>query len=574
MALTFCHLPVSASRRKMPCSLALTLDLTQATIRCFAFQRFFNAQQLVVLGNPVRTAQRTSLYLARAGSHRQVSNSGIFSFTGTVGNHRRVAGVLSHFDGIQSFRQATDLVELDQDGVTNTLLDTLLQDLGVGYEQVITHQLHLAAQLVGQDLPAVPVALVHAVFDGHNRVTLTQACQVIGEAFGIKALAFTRQLILTVFVEFRRGTIQRQGHIFAQLIASVFNSLLDRSQGRFVGRQVRRKTTLVAHRCVQALRLQHFLQAVEDFRADTQSLCKALHSNRLNHELLDVHVVIRVLTTVQDVHHRYRHGEFAGRAVDISNVRIQRLLQRNSSRLGRCKGDGQNGVGAQVGLVLGAVQIQHNLVQTTLIRRIFTDQCITNLAVYRINRFQDALTQITGSITITQLQRLAGTGGCTRRRTSGADGAVFQNNIGFNGRVAAGIQNLTGFDVGNLGHSDRSPDLLYLNGSNCKFSLEQVGDGFPKLCGALDGEAQASHGCAEGACFGKPSPTCSYSRTGQKTNTANQAVSIGLKLFTRSSTAFTRCRNGSSWFRRKAHGPSHMALSGSGWASRNKPARP
>src|SRR5690554_4495583 len=541
MALTFCHLPVSASRRKMPCSLALTLDLTQATIRCFAFQRFFNAQQLVVLGNPVRTAQRTSLYLARAGSHRQVSNSGIFSFTGTVGNHRRVAGVLSHFDGIQSFRQATDLVELDQDGVTNALLDALLQDLGVGYEQIITNQLYLAAQLVSQDLPAIPIALVHAILDGHNRITLTQACQVIGEAFRIKALAFARQLILTVFVELGRGTIQRQGYVFAQFIASVFNSLLDRSQGRFIGRQVRRKTTLVAHRCVQALRLQHFLQTVEDLGAYTQSLCKALHSNRLNHELLDVHDVIRVLTTVQDVHHRYRHGEFAGSAVDISNVRIQRLLQRNSSRLGRCKGDCQNSVGAQVGLVLGAVQIQHNLVQTTLIRRIFTDQCITNLAVYRINRFQDALTQITRSITITQLQCLAGTSGSTGRCTSSSDGAVFKDNVGFYGRITAGIQNLTGFDVGNLGHSSGSPFVQYLKGYKLVRS-RAGGDGFMKLCSAMDGGAQASHGRAARSVFHKAIPARSVPPKQTKTNTANQAVSIGLKLFTRSSTAFTRCR--------------------------------
>src|SRR5690554_2045538 len=122
--------------------LTLTLDLAQAAIRCLAFQRLFNTQQLVVLGNPVRTAQRASLDLACAGSNRQVSNGGIFGFTGTVGNHRRVAGVLSHLDSVQSLGQATNLVELDQDGIAHTLLDALLQDLGVGYKKVITHQLN------------------------------------------------------------------------------------------------------------------------------------------------------------------------------------------------------------------------------------------------------------------------------------------------------------------------------------------------------------------------------------------------------------------------------------------------
>src|SRR5690554_646270 len=109
-------------------ALTLTLDLAQAAIRCLAFQCLFNTQQLVVLGNPVRTAQRTSLDLACAGSNRQVSNGGIFGFTGTVGNHRRVAGVLSHLDSVQSLGQATNLVELDQDGIAHTLLDALLQE--------------------------------------------------------------------------------------------------------------------------------------------------------------------------------------------------------------------------------------------------------------------------------------------------------------------------------------------------------------------------------------------------------------------------------------------------------------
>src|SRR5690554_6365800 len=36
------------------------------------------------------------------------------------------------------------------------------------------------------------------------------------------------------------------------------------------------------------------------------------------------------------------------------------------------------------------------------------------------------------------------------------------------------------------------------------------GDGFPELCAAMDGGAQASHGCAEGACLGKLSPNQPY----------------------------------------------------------------
>ena len=81
-----------------------------------------------------------------------------------------VAGALGHLDGGEGFGQRADLVDLDQDRVGDALVDAFLQDLGVGDEQVVADQLHLLAQAVGQVLPAVPVALVHAVFDADDRV--------------------------------------------------------------------------------------------------------------------------------------------------------------------------------------------------------------------------------------------------------------------------------------------------------------------------------------------------------------------------------------------------------------------
>src|SRR5690606_40209159 len=92
-------------------------------------------------------------------------------------------------------------------------------------EQVVTHQLHLGADLVGQHLPAVPVGLVHTVFDGDDRVALGQARQVVGEAFGIEDLAFTGQVVLTILVELAGGAVQGQGHIVTQGVAGVGDSL-------------------------------------------------------------------------------------------------------------------------------------------------------------------------------------------------------------------------------------------------------------------------------------------------------------------------------------------------------------
>ena len=71
-----------------------------------------------------------------------------------------------------------NLVQLDEDGVAGPQLDALGQTLGVGDEQVVAHQLDLAAQLAGHLLPALPVLFVQAVLDGEDGVFLHQSLPV------------------------------------------------------------------------------------------------------------------------------------------------------------------------------------------------------------------------------------------------------------------------------------------------------------------------------------------------------------------------------------------------------------
>jgi len=46
---------------------------------------------------------------------------------------------------------------------------------------------------------------------------------------------------------------------------------------------------------------------MKDFRTTTQRLSKGFCAHWLNHEFLDINVVIRVLTTIDDVHHGHGH---------------------------------------------------------------------------------------------------------------------------------------------------------------------------------------------------------------------------------------------------------------------------
>ena len=152
---------------------------------------------------------------------------------------------------------------------------------------------------------------------------------------------------------------------------------------------------------------------MEHFRTHTNGFFQSLSANRLNHEFLDVDVVVSVLTAVDDVHHRNRHGVFARSAVQFSDVRVQRQAFGRSSCFGVRQRNGQDSVRTEVRFVFSTVQVDHDLVDASLIFSIFAQDCLSDRAVYSANRFQYAFAHETGFVAITQFQRFAGTGRST-----------------------------------------------------------------------------------------------------------------------------------------------------------------
>ena len=108
-------------------------------------QILLNAEQLVVLGNALGAAGGAGLDLAGVQGNGQISNGGVLGLAGAVRADGGLAGLVGHLDGLQRLGNRTDLVQLDQDGVACTQLDALGQTLGIGNEQVVAHQLDLAA---------------------------------------------------------------------------------------------------------------------------------------------------------------------------------------------------------------------------------------------------------------------------------------------------------------------------------------------------------------------------------------------------------------------------------------------
>src|SRR5690606_33504497 len=63
-----------------------------------------------------------------------------------------------------------------------------------------------------------------------------------------------------------------------------------------------------------------------------------------------------------------------------------------------------------------------------------------------------ALAQVTGLVAVAQFHRFPGAGGGARWHGGTAEGAVGEGDLGFQGRVAPGVEDFAGVDLGDAGH--------------------------------------------------------------------------------------------------------------------------
>ena len=146
---------------------------------------------------------------------------------------------------------------------------------------------------------------------------------------------------------------------------------------------------------------------------------------------------------VEDVHHG--HGQ--GFGVDAADIVVQAHAAGGGAGLGAGQGGAQDGVGAESGLVGGAVELDEQLVDRGLIQHVQADKRLGDLAVDVLDRLQHALAAVTALVAVAQLAGLVDAGGSAGGNGSAADGAVVQRDLDLNGGVAAGVQNLSGHHV-------------------------------------------------------------------------------------------------------------------------------
>ncbi len=384
---------------------------------------------------------------------------------------------MSHLDGVQGLGEGTNLVHLDEDTVTGTHLDTLLQVLHVGYEEVVTNQLAFVADGLGELHPAFPVFLGQTVLDGVDGVFGDELLEVVdllvrGElaAARIFLLAVLELLViveeLTVLLEAELGScaVHGDGNILTRNITGTFDGGDDAIQGVVDALQGGSETTFVTYGGAQATAFEHFLQGVEYLGAHADGLGLVLGADRTDHELLESDRSIGVSTTVNDVHHGNRENISVGAA----QVAVQGHAQLCGSSLGNGQGNAQDGVGAQLALGRRTVQFDHGFVDGALLRGIHADDFRSNHLVHVVNSFQDTLAAIALFVAVAELKSLVFTGGSAGRNGSNTNKTGIQGNFNFDGRISAGIQDFSTENLYDL-HS-----FYRINVVVCAFELTNV----------------------------------------------------------------------------------------------------
>ena len=168
--------------RCLQIALAADMESFFARINGGRAQFLLDAEQLIVFCHTLTSAGSAGLDLAGVQCNSQVCDCGVLSLTGTMRGNSGVACIVGHLDSFQSFGYGTDLIQFDQDGISAAKSNSFGKTLGVGYEEVISYQLNLAAQLFGQHLPAFPVFLIQTILDGIDRVFLTKLLPVLQPA--------------------------------------------------------------------------------------------------------------------------------------------------------------------------------------------------------------------------------------------------------------------------------------------------------------------------------------------------------------------------------------------------------
>ena len=119
--------------------------------------------------------------------------------------------------------------------------------------------------------------------------------------------------------------------------------------------------------------------------------------------------------------------------------------------MGGSEGDAEDRVGAELRLGGGAVQLEHRVVNADLVASVVANEGGSDLRLHVCDRFLRPLAEVTLLVAVAQLDGLVLAGGSPGRNCGAAEGAADEAHVDLDGRIASGVDDLTGGDGGDGG---------------------------------------------------------------------------------------------------------------------------
>jgi hypothetical protein len=208
-----------------------------------------NAEDLVELGETLRSGRSTGLDLTSTETDSNVGDGDILGLTGSVRDHDTPTVGVRVLGSLDGLGQSTNLVDLEKESVARLELNSLLDAEGVGDSQVITDDLDVLG--LGEVAPSLPVVLSEGVLNGNDGVLLAELRVQAGELLvgdplgriGLGVLEVEIVLLLGLLVELARGNIHGNLHLTG--VAGLLDGIGDELKSLLGSLDIRGNTTLV-----------------------------------------------------------------------------------------------------------------------------------------------------------------------------------------------------------------------------------------------------------------------------------------------------------------------------------------
>jgi hypothetical protein len=181
--------------------------------------------------------------------------------------------------------------------------------------------------------PSLPVLLGHGVLERDDGVTVDEVDPVGDKLIGGEGPTLAFEHIDAVVPELARRRVERQRDLVAGHPPGGPDRLDQHLERVLVGLEIRGETAFVADRSGQPAAVQDPVKRVVGLCTPLDCLGERGSTDRDDHELLKIDVVVRMRAAVQHVHHRHRQHV----SVDSSDVAVER---RRRIRGGRAR-DGE-----------------------------------------------------------------------------------------------------------------------------------------------------------------------------------------------------------------------------------------